>query len=136
MVAFVPFFVSQQCTDWLADLKAFAASQGKDPDNLSEVFGLLPGWEKEHPMPQATITQVADHIDHVREVAGVEHVGIGADYDGTPSLPQGLHDVSRYPALFHELQRRRWSEADLKALAGANVLRALRGAESFASSKG
>jgi len=136
MVAFVPFFVSQQCTDWLANLKAFAASQGKDPDNLSEVFGLLPGWEKEHPMPQATITQVADHIDHVREVAGVAHVGIGADYDGTPSLPQGLHDVSRYPALFHELQRRRWSQADLKALAGANVLRVLRAAESFASPKG
>jgi len=136
MVAFVPFFVSQQCTDWLANLKAFAASQGKDPDNLSEVFGLLPDWEKEHPMPQATITQVADHIDHVREVAGVAHVGIGADYDGTPSLPQGLHDVSRYPALFRELQRRRWSEADLKALAGANVLRVLRDAESFASSKG
>lgn len=136
MVAFVPFFVSQQCTDWLANLKAFAASQGKDPDNLSDVFGLLPGWEKEHPMPQATITQVADHIDHVREVTGVAHVGIGADYDGTPSLPQGLHDVSRYPALFHELQRRRWSQADLKALAGANVLRVLRDAESFASSKG
>ena len=136
MVAFVPFFVSQQCTDWLANLKAFAASQGKDPDNLSEVFGLLPDWAKEHPMPQASITQVADHIDHVREVAGVESVGIGADYDGSPSFPQGLHDVSRYPALFHELQRRRWSEADLKALAGANVLRALRDAESFASSKG
>lgn len=136
MVAFVPFFVSQQCTDWLANLKAFAASQGKDPDNLSEVFGLLPGWEKEHPMPQATIAQVADHIDHVREVAGAAHVGIGADYDGTPSLPQGLHDVSRYPALFHELQRRRWSQADLKALAGANVLRVLRAAESFASAKG
>jgi len=136
MVAFVPFFVSQQCTDWLADLKAFAASQGKDPDNLSVVFGLLPGWAKEHPMPEATIAQVADHIDHVREVAGVDHVGIGADYDGTPSLPQGLHDVSRYPALFHELQGRRWSAADLKALAGANVLRALRGAESFAASQG
>ena len=136
MVAFVPFFVSQQCTDWLADLKAFAASQGKDPDNLSEVFGLLPDWEKEHPLPQATIAQVADHIDHVREVAGVAHVGIGADYDGTPSLPQGLHDVSRYPALFHELQRRRWSEADLKSLAGANILRALRDAESFAASRG
>jgi membrane dipeptidase len=135
MVAFVPFFVSQECTDWLAGLKAFAASQGKDPDNLSQVFALMPDWEKDHPMPQATIAQVADHIDHVREVAGVEHVGIGADYDGSPSFPQGLGDVSRYPALFHELQRRRWSEADLKSLAGANILRTLRHAESYASSK-
>jgi membrane dipeptidase len=60
-------------------------------------------------------------------------VGIGADYDGTPTLPVGLQDVSRYPALFQELQRRHWSEADLKALAGANILRTLRDAESYAS---
>ncbi len=80
-------------------------------------------------MPPATIAQVADHIDHVREVAGVDHVGIGGDFDGTPVTPVGLHDVSRYPALFAELQRRHWSESDLKALAGANVLRALRAAE-------
>jgi membrane dipeptidase len=135
MVAFVPFFVSQECTDWLAALKAFAAAQGQDPDNLAHVFALMPGWEKDHPMPQATIAQVADHIDHVRAVAGVAHVGIGADYDGSPSFPVGLGDVSRYPALFHELQRRRWSEADLKSLAGANILRVLRDAESFAASQ-
>jgi membrane dipeptidase len=97
---------------------------------------VLPDWEKDHPMPQATIAQVADHIDHVREVAGVGHVGIGADYDGSPSFPQGLQDVSRYPALFHELQRRRWSQADLRALAGANILAVMRAAESFASSHG
>jgi membrane dipeptidase len=136
MVAFVPFFISQECTDWLTGLKAFAAGRGRDPDNLEQVFGLLPEWETSNPMPAATVTQVADHIDHVREVAGVAHVGIGADFDGTPVLPHGLQDVSRYPALFHELQRRRWSEADLKALAGANVLRALRDAESCASAKG
>ena len=135
MVAFVPFFVSQACTDWFADLKAFAAGRGHDPDNLEQVFGLLREWEKDHPMPDATLAQVADHIDHVREVAGVGHVGIGADFDGTPSLPPGLHDVSRYPALFRELQRRHWSEADLKALAGGNILRALRDAESCASAQ-
>jgi membrane dipeptidase len=133
MVAFVPFFVSQECTDWFNGLKAFAAGRGLDPDNLAEVFGLLPDWEEDHPMPPATISQVADHIDHVREAAGVAHVGIGADFDGSPSMPLGLHDVSRYPALFHELQRRRWSEADLKALAGGNILRTLRVAESHAS---
>jgi len=133
MVAFVPFFVSQECTDWLAGLKAFAADRGLDPANLAQVFGLLPEWEKGSPMPPATLAQVADHIEHVREVAGIEHVGIGGDFDGTPVLPAGLHDVSRYPALFHELQRRHWSEPDLKALAGANILRTLRDAESFAS---
>jgi membrane dipeptidase len=135
MIAFVPFFVSQACTEWLAGLKAFAASQGLDPDNLAEVFGLLPDWEKGNPLPVATMSQVADHIEHVREVAGIAHVGIGADFDGTPVLPQGLHDVSRYPALFHELQRRRWSESDLKALAGGNVLRAMRDAESHAAAQ-
>jgi membrane dipeptidase len=135
MVAFVPFFVSQACTDWFTGLKMFASGRGLDPDNLELVFGLLPEWEKDHPMPDATVAQVADHIDHVREVAGVGHVGIGADFDGTPALPPGLHDVSRYPALFQELQRRHWSEADLQALAGGNVLRALRDAESYASAQ-
>jgi membrane dipeptidase len=133
MVAFVPFFVSQECTDWFAALKAFAAAQGLDPDHLATIFGLLPEWEKDHPMPAATVAQVADHIEHVRDVAGLAHVGIGADYDGTPSLPQGLEDVSRYPALFRELQRRHWSEPDLKALAGGNILRVLRAAESHAT---
>ncbi len=133
MVAFVPFFVSQECTDWFNGLKAFAAGRGLDPDNLSALFGLVPDWQKGNPMPPATISQVADHIDHVREVAGVAHVGIGADFDGSPFLPVGLDDVSRYPALFHELQRRHWSESDLKALAGANILRTLRDAGSYAS---
>ena len=135
MVAFVPFFVSQECTDWFTGLKAFAAARGLDPDNLSAVFGLLPDWEKDNPSPPATISQVADHVDHVRAVAGLAHVGIGADFDGTPAMPQGLHDVSRYPALFHELRRRHWSEPDLKALAGANILRTMRDAESYASAK-
>ena len=133
MVAFVPFFISQECTDWFNGLKEFAAGRGADPSNVSAVFGLLPDWEKDNPMPAATLSQVADHIDHVREVAGVAHVGIGGDFDGVPSLPQGLDDVSRYPALFHELQRRRWSESDLKALAGGNILRVLRDAQSYAA---
>jgi membrane dipeptidase len=128
MVTFVPFFVSQECTDWFTALRAEAAARGDDPADLSAVFRLLPSWEKGHPMPPATIAQVADHIDHIREVAGVAHVGIGGDFDGTPVTPVGLHDVSRYPALFAELQRRRWSESDLAALAGANTLRALRAA--------
>ena len=128
MVTFVPFFVSQECADWLTGLRAEAAARGADPSKLSEVFAVLPSWEKAHPMPPATIAQVADHIDHVREVAGLDHVGIGGDFDGTPVTPAGLDDVSRYPALFAELQHRHWSERDLQALAGANILRALRAA--------
>jgi membrane dipeptidase len=80
----------------------------------------------------ATLAIVADHIDHIREVAGIEHVGLGGDYDGTPDQPAGLADVSRYPALFAELLHRGWSEPDCKALAGANILRALRAAEAHA----
>jgi membrane dipeptidase len=125
MVTFVPYFVSQECADWLVGLRAEVVARGGDPAQLSAVFGLRPSWEKDHPMPSATVAQVADHIDHVRAVAGVDHVGIGGDFDGTPVTPVGLDDVSRYPALFAELQRRHWSESDLKALAGGNVLRTL-----------
>ena len=76
---------------------------------------------------------MADHVDHVREVAGLEHVGVGGDYDGTGQLPDGLDDVSCYPALFAELGRRGWSEADCAALASGNILRVLREAEDAAS---
>ena len=72
-------------------------------------------------------------MEHVRQVAGIDHVGIGGDFDGMPEVPAGLHDVSQYPALFVELCRRGWSEADCKALAGGNILRVLRDAESFAA---
>jgi membrane dipeptidase len=128
MVTFVPFFVSQSCTDWINGLRAEVAARGGDPANMSAVFALLPEWEPDHPMPAATIAQVADHIEHIRAVAGLDHVGIGGDFDGTPVTPVGLHDVSRYPALFAELQHRHWSEQDLQALAGANILRTLHAA--------
>jgi len=82
--------------------------------------------------PRATLEDVADHIDHVRDVAGIEHVGIGGDFDGISSVPVGLEDVSTYPALFAELARRGWSDDDLRALAGGNLLRVLREAESTA----
>jgi membrane dipeptidase len=125
MVTFVPYFVSQECSDWLDGLRAEVVARGGDPAQLSDLFGLRASWEKDHPVPPATIAQVADHIDHVRAVAGVDHVGIGGDFGGTPVTPVGLDDVSRYPALLAELQRRHWSESDLKALAGGNILRTL-----------
>jgi membrane dipeptidase len=134
MVTFVPGFVSQECADWLAGLKAEAARRGLDPKNFSELYSIKAAWERAHPHPQATLAQVADHVEHVREVAGVAHVGLGGDFDGTPDVTVGLEDVSTYPALFAELLARGWTEADCAALAGGNLLRALRAAESYAVS--
>ena len=132
MVTFVPGFVSQECADWLAGLKAEAARRGLDPKDFGQLFSIKPEWERAHPLPQATLAQVADHVEHVREVAGVAHVGLGGDFDGTPDVTVGLEDVSAYPALFAELLARGWTESDCAALAGGNILRALRAAESYA----
>ena len=134
MVTFVPGFVSQDCADWLAGLKAEAARRGLDGKDFSQLYGIKAEWERAHPRPQATLAQVADHVEHVREVAGVAHVGLGGDFDGTPDVTVGLEDVSTYPALFAELLARGWTEADCAALAGGNLLRALRAAESYAVS--
>jgi membrane dipeptidase len=133
MVTFVPAFVSQECSDWLAGLKAEAARRGLDPKDIAQLESIEPGWEAANPRPRATLSQVADHIDHVRRVAGVEHVGLGGDFDGTRDVTVGLEDVSTYPALFAELLARGWTEPDCAALAGANLLRALRAAESAAA---
>ena len=81
------------------------------------------------PLPRATLAQVAAHIEHVREVAGLDHVGLGGDFDGTDQLPDGLTDVSCYPALLAELLSRGWTEEDCAKLAGGNVLRVMHEAE-------
>jgi membrane dipeptidase len=134
MVTFVPSFVSPSAAQWSAGLRAAARDMGLDPRNPEDLYSrALPEYVKEHPEPGATLAQVADHVDHVREVAGIGHVGLGGDYDGTGTQPAGLEDVSRYPNLFTELQRRGWSEADCQALAGGNILRVLRDAEDFAA---
>lgn len=83
-------------------------------------------------MPQATIGDVVAHLEHVRTVAGIDHIGIGGDYDGTDSMPVGMEDVASYPRLFAALLDRGWSESDLVKLAGGNVLRVLREAEAVA----
>ncbi|HET9335976.1 MAG TPA: membrane dipeptidase, partial [Sphingomicrobium sp.] len=85
-------------------------------------------------LPKTSIARVADHFDHIREVAGVEHIGIGADFDGNELWPEGLSDVSMYPNLFAELIRRGWSDKNLAKLAGGNILRAMRRAEAVAAS--
>ena len=86
-----------------------------------------------NPEPTATLADVADHVEHVRAVAGIDHVGLGGDFDGTSRLPAGLSDVSSYPALFAELLDRGWSEADCAKLASGNILRVLRAAEDVAA---
>src|SRR5690606_9773099 len=78
-------------------------------------------WEEDHPRPQATVEDVVAHVEHVRRVAGVDHIGIGGDYDGTDATPVGLEDASGYPRLFAALLDRGWSGADLVQLAGRNV---------------
>jgi membrane dipeptidase len=133
MVTFVPGFVSQECADWLASLKAEASRRGLDPRDFSQLFSIKAGWEAAHSPPRATLAQVADHIEHIRRVASVEHVGVGGDFDGTPDVTIGLEDVSTYPALLAELLARGWTESDCAALAGGNVLRVLRAAESYAA---
>ena len=132
MVTFVPAFVSQVCRDWDLGFAAEMECRGLDHKDISSRQQLLAEWAASHPRPAAALSQVADHIDHVREVAGVGHVGLGGDYDGTDQLPEGLQDVSCYPALIAELQRRGWSEADCGQLASGNVLRVMREAAAAA----
>ena len=131
MVTFVPAFVSQPCREWHRGLDAELKRRGLDPwDQASRAA--REEYARSNPAPRATLAQVADHVEHVREVAGVGHVGIGGDFDGTEDLPDGLADVSCYPALIAELLERGWSERDCALLAGGNVLRVMREAESAA----
>ena len=133
MVTFVPRFVSQRCRDYDRELDAELERRGIDPRAATGYEQAEAEYEAAHPRPPATVAEVADHVEHVREVAGVAHVGLGGDYDGTGQLPDGLGDVSCYPALFAELGRRGWSDTDCAALASGNILRVLREAEDAAS---
>jgi membrane dipeptidase len=131
MVTFVPAFVSQECRDWDRGVTAEMERRGMDRENYQGYKAVREELAAASPPPHATIAGVADHIEHVRGVAGVDHVGIGSDFDGTPDLPDGLGDVSCFPALFAELLDRGWSENDCARLAGGNVLRVMRDAEAF-----
>lgn len=112
MITFVPSFISTEVREW---------------GQLSEAE------RAGRPTPRATIDDVIRHIEHVRELAGIDHIGIGADFDGITSVPVGLEDVSTFPALFEELARRGWSEEDMRKVAGENVMRAWRESEEAAS---
>jgi membrane dipeptidase len=132
MVTFVPAFVSQQCREWHQGLDAEMERREMDTADRASRASARQEYARANPAPRATLAQVADHIEHVREVAGVDHVGIGGDFDGTEDLPDGLADVSCYPALIAELLERGWSEQDCARLAGGNVLRVMREAETAA----
>jgi membrane dipeptidase len=132
MITFVTAFVSQEAAD------AFRAAEAPLKERLAGVTDKAARLRIERefylstPHPKVTIAQVADHVDHARKIAGVEHVGIGGDYDGNTDWPEGLEDVSRYPYLFAELVRRGWSDADLAKLAQGNALRVVQSAEATA----
>lgn len=133
MVTFVPGFVSQEKVERSrARTAAFADIDARIADSTARAAEKA-AWEASHPDPRATLAQVADHIEHIRRVAGADHVGIGGDFDGIEEVVVGLEDVSTYPALFAELARRGWSDEDLRKLAGENVLRALATAEQVAA---
>ena len=132
MVTFVPAFVSQPCREWGQELSAEMERRGMAPWEPAS-RAARQEYARRNPPPRATLAQVADHVEHVRAVAGVEHVGLGGDFDGTEDLPDGLADVSCYPALIAELLERGWSEPDCARLAGGNILRVLREAETAAA---
>ena len=133
MVPFVTSFVSKAVYADDQQLDSITADARREhPGDREAVRVAVLRWREGHPRPQASIKDVADAIEHVRQIAGVDHVGIGSDFDGIEETVVGLEDVSKYPAVFAELARRGWTDADLKKLAGGNVLRVLAQAEQVA----
>jgi membrane dipeptidase len=133
MVTFAPGFIAQPIADVWIELMALERRwRAEYPEEPAEARRKAQEWADLNPYPPATLHQVADHIDHVREVAGIDHVGIGGDFDGVQELPVGLDDVAAYPNLFLELRRRGYSDPELRKVAGRNVLRVLRDAEDVA----
>lgn len=139
MLTFVPAFISQRCTDHAAAERAERLRIGlgeyaydddvtADPAMRAEFHA----WQKAHPAPHATVAEVADHVEHAREVAGADHIGLGGDYDGVPELPENMRDVTGYPVLLTELARRGWGQEDLAKLTSGNILRVLQAAEEAA----
>ncbi|MGX5184910.1 dipeptidase [Streptomyces avermitilis] len=133
MVTFVPKFVLQAAVDWTAAADGNMRANGfHHLDTTPEAMKVHRAFEETHPRPVATVSTVADHLDHMREVAGVDHIGIGGDYDGTAFTPEGLNDVSGYPNLLAELLDRGWSSTDLAKLTWQNAVRVLGAAEDVA----
>jgi membrane dipeptidase len=134
MVTFVPGFVSEKVREYGALHDAEEARlKGLYSGQPDEVKKGVTAWEAAHARPRATVSDVADHIEHVMQVAGEDHVGIGGDFDGIGTTPAGLESVADYPRVFTELARRGHTRAQLEKLAGLNVLRVMRQAEAVAA---
>ncbi|SHM00270.1 dipeptidase [Actinacidiphila paucisporea] len=134
MATFVPKFILPAAIEWTAAADDNMRAHGLHPlDTTPRGMAVQRAYEAAHPRPAATAATVADHLDHMREVAGVDHIGIGGDFDGTAFTPDGLSDVAGYPNLVAELLRRGWSDADLAKLTWHNAVRVLRDAESAAA---
>jgi membrane dipeptidase len=130
MITFVPGFISQEIANHAARLtEAQQSFRAQFPNNDAYVATALERWRAENPEPRATLSQVADHIDHVRKVAGIDHIGLGGDFDGITTVVQGLEDVSKYPDLTAELIRRGYADQDIRKILGLNILRVMRAAE-------
>lgn len=130
MVTFVPGFLSPKVTAWNTTRNAEQTRlRQQHPNDDAAVKTALDTWTKSNPEPRASIADVADHIDHIRKVAGIDHIGLGGDFDGITSVPVGLEDVSTYPALTAELLRRGYSDQDVKKINGLNILRVMRAVE-------
>ena len=134
MVTFVPAFVAPEGKEsmaaYLAELARLRIEHAGDADAIT--VGMR-AFEEHHPEPESTVGQVADHIDHVRDIAGVDCIGVGSDFDGAGAMPQGLEDVSCYPNLFAELLDRGYSDEECAKIAGRNVLRLMRRTEETAA---
>jgi len=139
MVNFFPGYVSAARNQWDADRAAEVARYNSPPyggmyiGQPERAKAALAEWERAHPKPVTTLEQVADHVEYIRKVAGVDHVGIGSDFDGIPEAPRGLEGVDRFPALLIELMRRGWTDSDIAKVAGENVLRVMAACERVAA---
>ncbi|MEO7267614.1 MAG: dipeptidase [Knoellia sp.] len=129
MVTFVPKFVSPAIREWDLEAADVAAGEGIDSADYAAYSSFLVGYRETHAQPVATLDDVVAHIEHVRDVAGIDHIGLGGDYDGVDILPVGLDDVSGYPVLLEALADRGWSDVDLGKLTWSNALRVLEGVE-------
>jgi membrane dipeptidase len=135
MVVALPAFLNEERRQWSARRDAEQARQRALFQGQPEtVTAAMAAWDEANPEPVTTVVHMADHIDHIREVAGVESIGIGGDFDGMPSGPVGFEDVRGYPELFTELARRGYSQAELEMIASRNALRVMREAEAYAAS--
>jgi membrane dipeptidase len=131
MVNFYPGYVSAARNQWDAEYAAARARFSTPPfsglyiGQPERAKAALDDWLKSHPAPEVTLSEVADHIEHIRQVAGIDTVGIGSDFDGVPATPVGLDGVDKYPELLAELLKRGWTDEELAKVAGENILRVL-----------